>query len=133
MQVFLPLPNYRVSLKLLDRQRLGKQRVECLQLIQGSWPNHPASKMFRNNHNSLCEYGIECCLLWRARGYDDTCLEQIISLIKPNLTWDKPVWFGDPSFHASHRSNLMRKYYGYYGNLGWKEPTDLPYIWPSPS
>ena len=130
MQVFLPLPHYRASLKTLDTKRLGKQRVEALQLIQGSWPNHPASVMFRNYHNSLCEYGIECCLIWRSKGFADTCLEQIIALIRPNEGWSKPWWFGRPSFHSSHRSNLLRKNRGHYGNFLWQEPDDLEYEWP---
>jgi hypothetical protein len=33
MQTFLPYPDFRKSAEVLDRQRLGKQRVEGLQLI----------------------------------------------------------------------------------------------------
>lgn len=34
MQTFLPYPDFRQSAKVLDRARLGKQRVECLQLAR---------------------------------------------------------------------------------------------------
>lgn len=34
MQTFLPYPNFNESAQVLDRQRLGKQRVEVLQILQ---------------------------------------------------------------------------------------------------
>jgi hypothetical protein len=42
-----------------------------------------------------------------------------------------PPWLGNESFHASHRSNLLRKDFDYYSQFKWTEPTTLPYIWPS--
>ena len=33
MQTFLPYASFEESAKVLDRQRLGKQRVECLQIF----------------------------------------------------------------------------------------------------
>jgi len=41
-----------------------------------------------------------------------------------------PVWLYDEEFHASHRSNLLRKDPEYYGRFGWQELPDLPYLWP---
>lgn len=47
MQTFLPYPSFVESAKCLDRQRLGKQRVEVLQLLKAllvpgsGWGNHP--------------------------------------------------------------------------------------------
>jgi hypothetical protein len=41
-----------------------------------------------------------------------------------------PPWLGDEAFHASHRSNLLRKNPEWYGQFGWTEPDDLPYVWP---
>ena len=43
---------------------------------------------------------------------------------------EMPPWIGDEAFHASHRSNLLRKDPEYYGKFGWFEPDNLPYIWP---
>src|SRR3546814_11842397 len=40
-----------------------------------------------------------------------------------------PPWLGNAAFHASHRSNLLRKDPGFYGRYGWPEPPDLPYVW----
>ena len=42
-----------------------------------------------------------------------------------------PAWFGKNEFHASHRSNLLRKDLTYYSSYGWLEPPDLPYKWGS--
>jgi hypothetical protein len=41
-----------------------------------------------------------------------------------------PPWLGDPDFHASHRSNLLRKDPVWYGKFGWIEPDNLEYVWP---
>ena len=42
MQTFLPYADYTRTAKCLDRQRLGKQRVECKQILNalengGGW------------------------------------------------------------------------------------------------
>ena len=34
MQTFLPYPDFAESAKVLDNKRLGKQRVECLQIMK---------------------------------------------------------------------------------------------------
>jgi hypothetical protein len=47
-----------------------------------------------------------------------------------NKSFSYPDWFGNKEFHASHRSNLLRKDPEFYGKYGWTEPHDLPYIWP---
>ena len=53
MQTFLPHRNFQKTAKSLDRQRLGKQRVETWQILQAitnlsyEWQNHPAVKMWR--------------------------------------------------------------------------------------
>jgi len=44
-----------------------------------------------------------------------------------------PLWLGNEELHASHRSNLLRKAPLWYGQFGWTEPDDLPYIWPVPT
>lgn len=68
MQTFLPYPDFAQSAKCLDRARLGKQRVETLQLLsinpssgKKGCANHPAYKMWSQNLGSLCLYGIMIC------------------------------------------------------------------------
>lgn len=140
MQTFLPVPNYAESARILDYRRLGKQRVECKQIIlafstiKGGWVNHPATKMWRGHEASLCMYGAAMCGEWVRRGYKDT-LHPFFMIAMEQYAQDgrttmPPPWLGEDEFHASHRSNLLRKDPVYYAQFGWAESPDLPYVWP---
>lgn len=129
MQTFLPLPSFQESAACLDNKRLGKQRVEVLQLVLGQFPNHPASKMWRGYTDALIDYGVTICKEWVRRGFSDSVQEKLLAHC-PSSDFPLPPWFGDKDFHASHRSNLLRKDPYFYGKFGWPEPDDLPYIWP---
>lgn len=56
MQTFLPVANFCESAKYLDKARLGKQRVEAMQILSTlsgasrGWINHPAVRMWRGIH-----------------------------------------------------------------------------------
>lgn len=129
MQTFLPYPDFVLSARSLDRQRLGKQRVETLQLLKGSWPNHPASKMWRGYRRALAAYGVAICEEWVRRGYRDTCKGKIEALA-PQEPLVMPPWVGDPEFHRAHQSNLVRKRPDHYTPLFPDVPDDLEYVWP---
>lgn len=139
MQTFLPYASFEASAQCLDRQRLGKQRVECWQLfaaltgVSTGWRNHPAAKMWQGYESALLDYGIAVCEEWISRGYKDTMLERFRNARKsyPSST-PVPQWFGDKQFHVSHQSNLIRKDPGHYAQLFPGIPDNLPYIWPSP-
>lgn len=140
MLTLLPEPDYKISADVLDDRRLGKQRVEVLQIlnalheISNGWRNHPAVKMWSQHEPQLCEYGLVICEVWKARGFKDTCYTKI----EQHLDWctagdyslEKPKWFGDKCFHLSHRSNLIRKDPLYYSELWPDVPNNLPYVWP---
>lgn len=141
MQTFLPLPNFVDSARVLDWRRLGKQRVEAYQILQAwmdgtRWRNHPATRMWIDGgfQVALCDYAISVVEEWISRGYRDTMLPRFRSiragLLANGAGADFPPWFGDRGFHASHRSNLLRKDPTWYGQFGWREPPDLPYVWP---
>lgn len=138
MQTFLPYPDFEASAQCLDRLRLGKQRVEVLQLLnslllpEAGWKSHPASKMWKGHEVGLATYGLAICDEWIARGYNDTCLGKISQLVPEVDTKDVPTWFGTSDFHAAHRSNLLRKDPTHYGKFGWTEDATLPYLWPNP-
>lgn len=135
MQTFVPFADMVKSAAHLDMRRLGKQRVETLQIINAivspdkGWKNHPATKMWRANVQGLSAYGVAICEEWIRRGYKDTCLGKITSLVEPDAT-DMPYWWGDDRVHASHRSNLLRKLPEHYLSFGWKEDDSIPYFWP---
>jgi hypothetical protein len=66
-----------------------------------------------------------CIVEWVARGYKNTMPMQPLF-----ENAEMPPWFGNPDFHASHRSNLLRKDFEFYSKMGWTEPSTLAYIWP---
>lgn len=141
MQTFLPYPDFARTAAVLDRQRLGKQRVECVQLLNAldgssaGWRNHPAARMWRGYEPALARYTLAVCWHWTARlGFRDSCRFAVEARF-PGLTRESPVetpnWMGDPEFHRSHRSNLIRKDPGHYRVLlRWDDPDDLEYVWP---
>ncbi len=136
MQTFLPYPNFAESARVLDNRRLGKQRVETLQILNAlsnpsyGWQNHPAVKMWRGHKDSLVVYGIAICREWLVRGFNDTCADKIAAFSSGDIITDAPAWFGSDPFHASHRSNLLRKFPEHYAQFKWTDGPDLPYIWP---
>lgn len=138
MQTFLPYPDFRESARVLDDQRLGKQRVEVIQILNAldgvgkPWSQHPAVRMWRGHERALIDYGLQICFEWIGRGFNDTVSIKLDDLRRSNkLEPIPPRWLGREDFHASHRSNLLRKRPSHYSQFGWTEPTDLPYVWPA--
>ena len=79
MQTFLPYPDFAASARVLDNVRLGKQRVEAMQILRAltrtpyGWKHHPAVKMWCRFEEALGAYGYAVCAEWTARGFADTC------------------------------------------------------------
>lgn len=46
MQTFLPYPNFAASARVLDNRRLGKQRVECVQILKAIQPGYATGWAF---------------------------------------------------------------------------------------
>ncbi|TDO47993.1 hypothetical protein EV643_108310 [Kribbella sp. VKM Ac-2527] len=149
MQSFLPFPDFADSAAVLDPRRLGKQRVEALQILRGltvqgyGWRHHPAVKMWAGYEEALVRYGLEICRAWTAQGRADTCQVTLLRDLADvcevrdvrtqsdlGEAGDLPPWLGDDALHASHRSALLRKDPEYYGWL-FNDPPNLPYVWPS--
>lgn len=131
MQTFLPYPSFEASAACLDNKRLGKQRVEAYQLLLGQFPNHPAAKMWVGYEKALWCYAQTICTEWVKRGFSDTIhvkLGQMTLALASSVAY--PMWLGNHEFHASHRSNLLRKDFEWYSQFGWTETSDLPYVWP---
>lgn len=156
MQTFLPYPSFADSAKVLDRQRLGKQRVENLQIMQvlaghrlvieeeewrleslmpGGWTNHPAVLMWKGYELALFLYQVDIVHEWMNRGYRDTCLPKTAYIYREcfGSTDADPVyppWLGDELLHISHQSNLIRKDPKHYGPIFDAVPDDIRYVWP---
>jgi pyrimidine dimer DNA glycosylase len=145
MQTFLPYPSFARSAAVLDHRRLGKQRVEALQIVRAltrtdyGWQHHPAVLMWRDHEEALVAYGSAVCEEWCRRGSPDTCLDQMLGEIgldsarsqrELRLAGALPPWLGRRAFHRSHRSALVRKQPEWYGPLFPGVPADLAYVWP---
>lgn len=144
--------------KRLGKQRVeSKQLLLALGVPVGehtpkeksSWANHPCAKMWAGHEMGLIAYSICVCDEWIVRGFRDTLREQFLQAVttvcQPVMKefmatgvtpeaceelFAKPKWLGNHIFHASHRSNLLRKDPEHYGQFGWNEPDDLDYVWP---
>jgi hypothetical protein len=151
MQTFLPVADFAESARLLDSPRLGKQRVETLQILRAielpdyGWATHPAVRMWRGRTPALVSYGLAMAGIWRERGFADTTESQIgefapdvVGVPQEELAGAGllPSWLGDEDLHRSHRSNLIAKDPGFYRHRFTErfgaEPDDLPYVWPEP-
>lgn len=149
MQTFLPFPDFLESAAVLDPRRLGKQRVEALQVLRGltvpgyGWRRHPAVRMWAGYEEALVRYGLDVCRVWTSEGRADTCAVTLVDDFRarhPDVTvrfqeqlvadGDLPAWFGDPDFHRSHQSALVRKDPEFYRERFPGVPDDLPYVWP---
>lgn len=138
MQTFLPYESYTKSAKVLDNKRLGKQRVETLQIlntltgISDGWKNHPAVKMWKGYEVSLVEYGLAVCQEWTLRGYNDSCFDKIMDVYDYHLDGKDssyPWWLGS-KIHESHQSNLLKKFPAHYRPYFPDVDPDIPYYWP---
>ena len=128
MQTFLPYESFRESAKVLDWRRLGKQRVEGMQIIQtiekqNGWKHHPIVKMWTPYVPALKQYTNIIITEWIGRGYNNNMEFYDIDNV------EYPDWLGNEKFHASHRANLLRKDFDWYSQFGWTENSESPYLW----
>ena len=150
MQTFLPCPSFVDSAARLDPRRLGKQRVEAIQVLRAltvagyGWRRHPAAAMWAGYEEALVRYGLTVCEAWLRLGHADTTAATLMADLatgtgltdareQPALgaAGELPPWLGDPAFHRSHQSALVRKDPALYRPLFTEVPDDLPYVWPT--
>lgn len=92
MQTFLPYPSFAESAAVLDRQRLGKQRVEAWQVLRAcagataGWRTHPASLMWAAYPLALAAYGVAICDAWIARGYRDSLRPRFLAALRAGVS-----------------------------------------------
>lgn len=143
MQTFIPFPDIDETAKVLDSKRLGKQRVEAVQIVRKllnltetkGWTNHPAVKMWKGYESYLIKVYLRKIMdEWIRRGYKNTkCEEHWNEFIKhPMIKHSEPIvphWI-TPEFCKCHQSNLVRKLPEYYGDFFPDVPDNIPYMWP---
>lgn len=134
MQTFLPYSDFKRSAEALDRQRLGKQRLEAkwvINALAGKYTkkqvhmNHPLLRMWKGYDNAIKLYYNTVIDEWRKRGYKSNMRKYNI---KGEVTM--PPWLRSRNFINSHRSNLLRKNAPYYSQFKWNVEPGLPYVWP---
>jgi hypothetical protein len=150
VQTFLPYDDFTVTARALDQRRLGKQRVETIQILRAltwpkyGWRHHPAVKMWAGYEEALVRYGLDVCAVWCEIGRSDTCADTLVTDFTTACgaapirrqdelarAGDLPPWLGDESFHLPHRAALIRKDPDFYRPLfGDDVPEDLEYVWP---
>ena len=136
MQTFLPYESFEKSAQTLDWRRLGKQRVEGMQIINAItgktrkdgkpykvWINHPCSVMWRDYAPALKHYTNVFIQEWINRGYNNNMEMYEVK------NMELPYWIGDERVHSSHRANLLRKDKEYYSKFCWNENSESPYCW----
>jgi pyrimidine dimer DNA glycosylase len=124
VQTFLPYPDFERTAEVLDDRRLGKQRVEVLQILNamhrtsGGWINHPATRMWRGHEAALVAYGLAVIDVWTRAGRADTVRDKILPHLhgEPVRTQQElaalgmlPPWLGREDIHRAYRSALVRK------------------------
>lgn len=144
VNIFFIYPDIQATAKTLDRERLGKQRVEAKQIIdvlerydQGvdiskmGWANHPALKSWMGFTNPLKVYFNVIVREWIHRGYVNNmplyAVDESLYKIVPchfdghKLIFEQafdqysfPFWVSFPPFYLSHQASLCRKNPSYY-------------------
>jgi hypothetical protein len=150
MQTFLPYAEFAATARVLDKRRLGKQRVETIQVVRAltvadyGWRHHPAAAMWAGYEEALVRYGLDICAVWCELGNADTCATTLVADLTRGTgvagprdqaelatAGELPPWLGDQAFHHSHQSALLRKDPAYYRTVFPEVPDDLPYVWPA--
>jgi hypothetical protein len=138
VNTFMLSSDYKITAKLLDRQRLGKQRVEAKQIIEAiaslyihdgskwvpnpnpsKWMHHPATRMWLGYATNLMVYFNVITQEWIERGYKNNLL-----FYTDNLSYIQPPWTYWKQVHYSHMASLMRKDVQYY-----HDKLSYPYIY----
>lgn len=130
MQTFVPYDDFREIAQCLDYRRLGKQRVECLQILNAletghGWINHPATQMWADYQPALRRYMGVIIREWVARGYNNN-----MAIPGTGGRVRMPDWWGGP-IHSTHRAALLYKAPEHYEQFGWPEEPKLDYYWPT--
>jgi hypothetical protein len=140
MQTFLPYPDFEQCAKVLDLKRLGKQIIECRQILKAitnpdyGWQNHPAVNMWREDEDALVTYANAMNDEWAERR--GRCHGAYLNMCD-DIGWCfcgmkcAPSWLSNPLLHSSHRANLLRKDPEWYGKFGWTEEPAEGYWWPT--
>jgi hypothetical protein len=133
---FIPFETPAKCAAALGNSHLGKQRVECLQIIKAllgeskGYSKHPAALMWAGYVDYL-KYYCNCCIdEWIQRGMNNTMEKYDVDENKLEAPW----FFANEQFRQSHMASLIRKKPEVYKQKfpSFKQEYLLHgYIWPS--
>ena len=138
VNTFIPYSDFKKCAKVLDNKRLGKQRVEAMQIInilEGKskgigWKNHVVTRLWTGYIDALKLYHNTIVEEWIRRGFNNT-----MKLYKLPKNIEMPWFIYNKSIQYSHRANLIRKLKShYYPKFGKSVPVHWikhKYIWPN--
>jgi hypothetical protein len=143
MNILLPLPSFTHSVAVLDRERLGKQRFDCRQVLAAlraerkggsmTFGGEPVVTLWRGYESALALYYTFCVNEWVSRGYNNTMVTPYDlatwqrrpgedAFLTENVAQIKlPHWLGDGKLHESHRAWLLSSAPDHYRQLDWVE------------
>ena len=146
VNTFITSPSLEKCAKNLDNLRLGKQRVECIQLISfientnnKGFKNHPVLIMWKEHVTALKVYCNFMIREFIARGFENTIpiyeLDEtkivfydnifneetgLTEIIKPQIEKDSivfPIWFNWNPLILTHQASLLKKNNNYYSKI----------------
>ena len=147
VNTFIIVPDIVKTAQLLDTKRLGKQRIEALEIINcleefdktgkitSKWGNHPVVKCWMGFTNHLKVYYNIILREWINRGYNNNMEfyqienENLYHIVPCNFHnnsivfcgtynyYSFPFWVAFYPFYMSHQASLCRKYPKYYSSL----------------
>lgn len=161
MNTLLPYPEYDLSAFCLDRARLGKQRLECLQMCRVIERGPYSCEACRTRHSGFCErcacggkvkrtpyWAHPAVQMWigcvpaLAQFGLECCREwkargyndtmtEPLSGFRGTGALEYPWWHGDYHLHLSWQSRLIQKDPVYYRRLFGDVPGNIPQVWPT--
>lgn len=150
MNILLPYPSFAHSVAVLDRERLGKQRFDCRQVLAAlraerggrtmSFGAEPVVALWRGYESALALYYTFCVNEWVKRGYNNTMVTpydenwcrragEDTALQAEAASIQLPRWLGDGKLHESHRAWLLASAPEHYRQMDWVEVQQDLY-WP---
>lgn len=138
VQTFLISHIFSKTAKILDNKRLGKQRVETLQIIniidgeteKKGFSKHPAVRSWYGYSDALKKYCNVMLEEWEKRGFKNNI--EYYNIPK-NIKY--PKWIYNEKIHMSHKARLVQKDYNNYSSIFPEvlntEYMNRGYIWPS--
>jgi hypothetical protein len=134
VNTFMPYEDFEQVAKVLDVKRLGKQRVEAMQIINiitdktktKGWRSHPVVKMWQDYPDALKLYYNTIVKEWIARSYTNN-----MKLYKIPNKVVMPWFVKCKTLHLSHQASLIRKEPEYYADKFKVPPKYMlySYVW----